>query len=151
MYIQPCTVCRLPSVTLCSVYLYTYMYGTCQKNSTKVPLTVTVLPLGTVRSTVEQTRKYRRVLLKYRWVPFQVPLWCFWSTVGYLWSTVGYLGSTVPWAVHTCFCLVTYSRMRNRTRISSHRLLSVRVDYTENPEKVGVLLWWVCWFVAIYT
>ena len=44
-----------------------YMYSTCQKTSTKVPLMVTVLPLGTVWSTVESTRKYH-------WVPSQVPL-----------------------------------------------------------------------------
>ena len=59
-------------------------YSTRQKNSTKVPLTVTVLPHGTVQSTVGVPLKYRRVPPKYHSVPSLVPLKYLESTIGYL-------------------------------------------------------------------
>ena len=63
------------------VYIYTVRV---KKNSTKVPLTVTVLPKGTVQSTVGVPLKYRRVPPKYRSVPSLVPLKYLESTVRYL-------------------------------------------------------------------
>ena len=71
-------------LTLCLDSLGMAVYST--KNSTKVPLTVTVLPLGTIRSTIEPTRKYR-------WVLSQVPLGTVTGTVKYCTSEVP-LGTT---------------------------------------------------------
>ena len=70
-YIQHHTSFVFKSMSYSSyVYIHTVHVKT---NSTKVLSTVTVLPLGTVRSTVESTRKYCWVLLKYCCQVPQVP------------------------------------------------------------------------------
>ena len=95
--------------------MYMHMYSTLQKTSTKVPLTVTVLPQRTVQSTLGVPLKYCWVPLKYCWVPLK---YC-WVPLKYCWVPLKYhsvpslvllknLGSTIGVPLKYCWVPLKY-------------------------------------------